>query len=212
MSSPETPGIIRRVVAHRDVVYAAFEDPTVGVWIFKRGKKVGELQDTGNRWSTWRDLLVFGEWVVGAFARGLAVWRRETGELYTEIEMADASGELTAVCHPSTYLNKLVVARRNGDLDIWNVKTGWEITMAFSCAVVANLVQQEYLYHFISPGRRINQVYFSSNRPVANAGNQCRCCRLLHWTDSPAQHPDGQATLFAECTNRCSSPAPEANH
>lgn len=68
----------------------------------------------------WRELLVFGEWIVGAFGWGLVVWKRETGEVYTEIEI---TGEVTAAVHPSTFLNKVVVARKDGVLEIWNVKT-----------------------------------------------------------------------------------------
>lgn len=93
------------------------------MWIFKRGKKIGELQEPAQQWGAWKELIVFGEWVVGAFDRALVIWRKETGEIYTEIEMAGKSGAVTAVCHPSAYLNKLVVARRNGDLEIWNIKT-----------------------------------------------------------------------------------------
>lgn len=125
VSSPPTPGVIARVVAHKDVVYVAFADPNAGggVWIFKRGKKSGELQQPSQRWGAWKELIVFGEWVVGAFGEALVVWRRESGEVYTEIKMGGRCGVVTAVCHPSAYLNKLVVARRNGDLEIWNIKT-----------------------------------------------------------------------------------------
>jgi U3 small nucleolar RNA-associated protein 21 len=127
VSSPPTPGMIARVVAHKDVVYVAFADTGTcgggGVWIFKRGKKIGELQQPSQNWGARKELIVFGEWVVQAFAKALVVWRRETGEVYTEIEMGGKSGAATAVCHPSAYLNKLVVARRSGDLEIWNIKT-----------------------------------------------------------------------------------------
>ncbi|KAF8251672.1 Utp21-domain-containing protein [Wilcoxina mikolae CBS 423.85] len=127
VSSPPTPGLITRVVAYKDV-YAAFSDHGVaGVWIFKRGKKVGELQKPAQKWGAWKELIVFGEWVIGAFERALVVWKKEGGEVYTEIEMGGKGGAIAAVCHPSAYLNKLVVARRNGDLEIWNVKTSKKI-------------------------------------------------------------------------------------
>lgn len=126
VSSPATPGLIRRVVAHKDLVYAAFDDELIRVWIFKRGKKIAELepvrtlQSGGKRDGRWRELLIFGDWVVGAFDWGLVVWRRTTGEVYTEIEVV---GEVTALVHPSTFLNKVVVGKANGSLEIWNVKT-----------------------------------------------------------------------------------------
>ncbi|PWW76120.1 WD40 repeat-like protein [Tuber magnatum] len=128
-SSPPTPGTIRRVVAHRDVVYVAFEDPLVRVWVLKRGRKVAELAVAGEgrkKATEWRDLVVFGDWVVGVLDWGMAVWRRETREVYTTIEV-DNRGEITAAVHPSTYLNKMVIARMGGVLEIWNVKTGKKI-------------------------------------------------------------------------------------
>ena len=106
-SSPPTPGTIARVAAHRDVVYVAFAGGSTaaagggsgaGVWVFKRGKKAGELQSpTQATWGAWKDLLVFGEWVIGAFDGALVVWRRESGEVYTEMEIT----AVTAVCHPA---------------------------------------------------------------------------------------------------------------
>ncbi|PWW72359.1 Utp21-domain-containing protein [Tuber magnatum] len=128
-SSPPTPGDIRRVVAHRDVVYVAFEDPLVRVWVFKRGKKVAELAVAGEgrkEIAEWRDLVIFGDWIVGILDWGMVVWKRETREVYTEIEMGNR-GEVTAALHPSTYLNKIVIARLGGMLEIWNVKTGKQI-------------------------------------------------------------------------------------
>ena len=128
-SSPPTPGTICRIAAHRDVVYVAFEDPLIKVWVFKRGKKVAELAAAGEgrkKATEWRDLVIFGDWVVGALDWGMVVWKRETQEVYTEIEM-DGRGEVTAAVHPSTYLNKIVIARMGGVLEIWNVKTGCEL-------------------------------------------------------------------------------------
>jgi hypothetical protein len=151
VSSPPTPGAIARVVAHKDVVYTAYSDNNTGggVWVFKRGKKIGEFQAPGQKWGAWKELIVFGEWLVGAFDRALVIWRRETGEVYTEIEMGGKSGAVTAVCHPSAYLNKVVVARRNGDLEIWNVKTRYLTPGGGSGGRGCELIQaqQEDLYY-----------------------------------------------------------------
>ncbi|TGZ82394.1 Utp21-domain-containing protein [Ascodesmis nigricans] len=127
VTSPPTPATITKVVAHKDLVYAAFGDGVksiVGVWIFKRGKKAAELQEPTRRWGAWKDLVIFGTWVVGAFDKAAVVWRKDTGEIHTELEMGGQDGALTAICHPASFLNKVVIARRNGDLQIWNVKTG----------------------------------------------------------------------------------------
>lgn len=93
--------------------------------MFKRGKKLAELQTPTRNWGGWKDLIVFGEWVIGAFDKGVVVWRKESREIHTELEMGGEAGVATAICHPASFLNKVVVARRNGDLQIWNVKTGY---------------------------------------------------------------------------------------
>lgn len=123
------------------MVYVAFEDPLVKVWVFKRGKKIAELGVAGEgrkKVTEWRDLVIFGDWVVGVLDWGMVVWKRETREVYTEIEM-DSHGEVTAAVHPSTYLNKIVIARMGGVLEIWNVKTGWELFLFLRLEVFANI-------------------------------------------------------------------------
>lgn len=95
--------------------------------MFKRGKKVAELEEPIGGWNTsgWREILIFGDWIIGAFGDGqIVVWRVSTKEVHTEIQPTKG-GEIVGIVHPSTYLNKLVVARAGGGLQIWNVKTGY---------------------------------------------------------------------------------------
>ena len=117
-------------MAWKDFVFAAFggleSDNTHGVWVFKRGKKVAELQEPMGGWnkSGWKDLIIFGDWVVAAFGNGeMVVWKATSKEVHTEIQSSHG-GDIVAVVHPNTYLNKVVVARTGGELQIWNVKTG----------------------------------------------------------------------------------------
>jgi hypothetical protein len=51
------------------------------------------------------------------------------------------------VCHPSAYLNKVVVARRCGDLEIWNVKTRYDALIVGEYVSKLIEMQQEDLYH-----------------------------------------------------------------
>jgi U3 small nucleolar RNA-associated protein 21 len=40
------------------------------------------------------------------------------------MEDFDASGfEVTAMLHPSTYLNKILLGARDGTLQLWNIRT-----------------------------------------------------------------------------------------
>ncbi|KAL7276956.1 rRNA-processing protein utp21 [Rhizina undulata] len=133
VTSPPVPGTIRRVVAHKDIAYAAYEGDVSGVWVFKRGRKITELEglNGGDGLGKWKALVVFGEWIVGAFDNSMAVWKRETGEVWTVMEMG-AGGTIEAMVHPSAYLNKVVVARRGGAVEVWNVKTGKKIYTVLS--------------------------------------------------------------------------------
>jgi len=101
-------------------------DSAHGAWVFRRGKKVAELEEPMGGWNTsgWGEMLIFGDWIVGTFGDGqIVVWRVSTKEVHTEIQPTKGGG-IVGVAHPSTYLNKVVVARAGGDLQIWNVKTG----------------------------------------------------------------------------------------
>lgn len=96
-----------------------------GVWIFKRGKKIGELEEPTGGWRLdWKEFVVFGDWAVGAFGNGdIVVWKVGTREVHTEI-MTGKNGGVVGLIHPNTHLHKIVVARTGGNLEIWNVKTG----------------------------------------------------------------------------------------
>lgn len=118
-------------MAWKDYVFAAFggtvSESAHGVWVFRRGKKVAELETPMGGWNTsgWRELLIFGEWVVGAFGDGgMVIWKVSSKEVHTEIQYSNG-GDIVGLVHPATYLNKIVVARAKGELQLWNVKTGY---------------------------------------------------------------------------------------
>ncbi|KAF8469092.1 Utp21 specific WD40 associated putative domain-containing protein [Kalaharituber pfeilii] len=157
LSSPCTPADIRRVAAWKEYIYAAFggtvADTAHGVWVFRRGKKVAELESPLGGWNKdgWKELLIFGDWVVGAFGNGeMVIWKVSTKEVHTEIQ-STKGGEILGVVHPSTYLNKIVVARIRGELQIWNVKTG---KLKYTCLLsispgttITSLINTPHLHH-----------------------------------------------------------------
>lgn len=36
-------------------------------------------------------------------------------------------GDITAILHPATWLNKVVIGRENGVVQIWNIRTGYDL-------------------------------------------------------------------------------------
>ncbi|KAI1450333.1 WD domain-containing protein [Annulohypoxylon stygium] len=132
MTRPQTPTTITATCAWRQKVFAAWGDPSEGseqgIWIFQRGKKVGELQLPPDLHQPIKQILVFGSWVVACGLTRIEVWKSATLEHYTTLfTMASKKGdnELTGgITTMPTYLNKIFAGRRNGWVEIWNVSTG----------------------------------------------------------------------------------------
>ncbi|KAI1461286.1 WD domain-containing protein [Annulohypoxylon moriforme] len=132
MTRPQTPSDITATYAWKQKVFAAWGDPREGsgqgIWIFQRGKKVGELQLPPDLQQPIKQILVFGSWVVACGLTRIEVWKSATLEHYTTLfTMASKKGdnELSGgICTMPTYLNKIFAGRRNGWVEIWNVSTG----------------------------------------------------------------------------------------
>lgn len=128
LTRPQTPESITATLAWKKVVLAAWGGPTAnssrGVWVFQRGKQVGELElPRGARENITR-LLAFGEWIVGCGATSIQVWKSSTFEHYTTLQSASSSALSGSLCNMPTYLNKIFVGRKDGSVEIWNVSTG----------------------------------------------------------------------------------------
>ncbi|EFR05515.1 U3 small nucleolar RNA-associated protein 21 [Nannizzia gypsea CBS 118893] len=136
LTRPQTPALITAIHAWKDRVFAAWGGQSVtqqrGVWVFKRGKKVAELEMPaivpGSAAQSVDRLVVFGSWVVGCCSNCLIIWKSADYSHYTTLIPA-ATKEFTklvpdSLCTMPTYLNKVFVGRSDGCVDIWNVSTG----------------------------------------------------------------------------------------
>lgn len=131
LSRPQTPEPITATYAWKDVVFAAWGGfrPGVpaGIWVFKRGKRVAELQPPPTVTGPIVRLLVFGSWVVACSERSIEVWKNQSYEHYTTLLPANSADQPVfsgQMCTMPTYLNKVFVGRYDGSVDIWNVSTG----------------------------------------------------------------------------------------
>lgn len=132
ITRPQTPYDITATCAWKEKVFAAWGDAgngeTQGLWIFQRGKKVGELELPLDLEQPIKQTIVFGSWVLGCSSTRIEVWKTSTLEHYTTLfTMASRKGdnELTGgICTMPTYLNKVFAARKDGWVEIWNVSTG----------------------------------------------------------------------------------------
>lgn len=134
LSRPQTPAIITATHAWKDRVFAAWGGQAtggnVGVWVFKRGKKIEELDVPEGQSESIRQIMVFGSWIVGCCSTRVEVWKSATYEHYTTItptrlSKSPAGPALSGVIsHLPTFLNKIFLGRQNGGVDIWNLSTG----------------------------------------------------------------------------------------
>lgn len=53
----------------------------------------------------------------------MKVWDIEAADLYTDINFEPDSFEVTAIMHPATYVNKILVGSRQGQLQLWNLQS-----------------------------------------------------------------------------------------
>lgn len=92
---------------------------------YVRGRPVSQYDaEDGALLST---LLVLGDYVVALAADGLAafVWSLTTAELLQTL--AFGGWAASAVVHPATYLNKVVLGGTDGSVQLWNVRTAQRI-------------------------------------------------------------------------------------
>ena len=134
LTRPQTPDDITATLAWKDRVFAAWGGEAtgghVGVWVFKRGKKVGELDRPPGLSESINQLVIFGSWIVGGSSTRIEVWKSATYEHYTTltptIPRKAGQGRILSggICNMPTYLNKIFVGKQDGGLDIWNLRTG----------------------------------------------------------------------------------------
>ncbi|KAI9790613.1 MAG: hypothetical protein M1816_004945 [Peltula sp. TS41687] len=133
VTRPQTPGIITATIAWRDKVFAAWGPDgsgASGIWVFRRGKKIDELEMPRGPQESIKQLLIFGSWIVACCENQILVWRSTSYEHYTTLvpsglRTGKNKGTLSgAMCTMPTFLNKIFVGRQGGSVEIWNVGTG----------------------------------------------------------------------------------------
>ncbi|XP_070706869.1 WD repeat-containing protein 36 [Pempheris klunzingeri] len=71
-----------------------------------------------------RLLLPLGDQLISADRGGdVIVWDVHGGDVYLQLHFDPASFDVSAMMHPSTYLNKVLLGSSQGALQLWNIKT-----------------------------------------------------------------------------------------
>ncbi len=133
LTRPETPENITATAVWKDRVFAAWgadaADSAHGVWVFKRGKKVDELEQPAENDEPIGRILIFGAWIVGCCSTKIEVWKSSSYEHYTTLRSPFSSKQGVGnhfthnICNIPTYLNKILVGKQDGSVEIWNINT-----------------------------------------------------------------------------------------
>ncbi|XP_068562929.1 WD repeat-containing protein 36 [Cebidichthys violaceus] len=71
-----------------------------------------------------RLLLPLGDQLISADGSGdVIVWDVQEGDIYLRLQFDPATFDVSAMMHPSTYLNKVLLGSSQGALQLWNIKT-----------------------------------------------------------------------------------------
>ncbi|XP_063066369.1 WD repeat-containing protein 36 [Engraulis encrasicolus] len=113
------PDDISCLAADRMLVFAAHGKTVVA---FARNKEVVHTY-SGHRGDVHL-LLPFGDHLISVDRENaVIVWDVEAEEEYLQISFDKVSFEVSALMHPSTYLNKILLGSRQGGLQLWNIKS-----------------------------------------------------------------------------------------
>ncbi|KAE9990570.1 hypothetical protein EG327_001253 [Venturia inaequalis] len=138
---PQTPENITATAAWKGHVMAAYgsqeSGSNCGIWVFKRGQKVNELQIPQGGIEAVTKILTFGSWIVGCCRTKIEIWSSPNLEHYTTINPGHGRRGATitgGVCNMPTYLNKILVGTSDGCVEVWNVSTGKLLYTVFPSA------------------------------------------------------------------------------
>ncbi|KAF4550889.1 Utp21-like protein [Elsinoe fawcettii] len=132
ITRPQTPGSITATLAWRDRVFAAWNyteadqngSSSIGISIFKRGKLVGELELPAGHEEAISAFRIFGSWLVTTSSSVIQIWKLTTLEHYTTIQCMPGSSYTGAIATVPTLLNKILLGKDDGSVEIWNVASG----------------------------------------------------------------------------------------
>ncbi|KAG2084691.1 WD40-repeat-containing domain protein [Suillus discolor] len=151
---PEVQDPISCLVMDGDAVWAAS-----GVHVIKylRGKEVSRVSNPLQ--TPLAFVILFGTQLLALTEDGarMLIWEVSTNEqaLSTTIQF-DIGFTATSILHPATYLNKVLVASKEGDMQLWNIRTQTCIHK-FSNSLLRTLPSQQHMNSLSSPITALTQ-------------------------------------------------------
>ncbi|KTW25647.1 hypothetical protein T552_03507 [Pneumocystis carinii B80] len=88
----------------------------------------------------------------------LIIWNVHSREMYSKIEF-DRGEEVLCMLHPATYLNKFIFGKKDGTVEIWNIRTGKRIYEFSSFKISVTCLEQAPVLDVIAIGLANGVIY-----------------------------------------------------
>ncbi|KAL4237143.1 WD repeat-containing protein 36 [Mactra antiquata] len=186
------PDDISVLTVDRDLTFTACRNV---IRAFTRGKQVIHTYE-GHK-SDVQLLLPFGSHLISVDVDSkVIIWDIRSEGQYTEIEFDTNIFDITAICHPSTYLNKILFGSKQGTLELWNVRknsliysfTGWGVSvtvieqapavdvvavgLASGQIILHNLKYDETIMKFLQDWGPVTSISFRTDgHPIMTSGS-----------------------------------------
>ncbi|KAI9595640.1 Utp21 specific WD40 associated putative domain-containing protein [Syncephalis fuscata] len=93
------------------------------ILVYERVSQVKQLEIPSK--AEVRQLLPFGDFLVGIYADNVVrTWKLSEDQIISELSFDRREFAISTIIHPSTYLNKLLLASEQGGMELWNIATG----------------------------------------------------------------------------------------
>ncbi|XP_077398724.1 WD repeat-containing protein 36-like [Vanacampus margaritifer] len=173
------------------------------VYAFARNKEV-VMRYRGHEQEV-RLLLPFGDQLISSDGGGLViVWDVQSGDVYLQLHFEPATFDVSAMMHPSTYLNKVLLGSSQGALQLWNLKTSKLLYTFAGWSAGVTVLQQSPAVDVVAVGTATGRIIVHNIRLdetlMAFAQDWGPITSLAFRTDGPptlaAGSPQGHVTLW----------------
>ncbi|KAJ3294723.1 hypothetical protein HK104_003329 [Borealophlyctis nickersoniae] len=115
---PRTSVQISALAAHKDLTFAAVGHEIV---VYARAKEIARMGFEEG--VSIMSLTIFGDLILALCDDNcIRMYNHATRELHNTLELP-STFRATTLLHPSTYLNKILVASQQGTMQLWNIRT-----------------------------------------------------------------------------------------
>lgn len=148
------------LAADRMLVFAAAGRD---ICAFARNKEV--VQRFHGHEQEVRLLLPLGDQLISADAGGdVIVWDVQSAEVYLRLTFDPETFDLSAMMHPSTYLNKVLLGSRQGSLQLWNIRTSKQVFSFSGWSSAVTVLQQSPAVDVVGVGTATGRIIIHNIR------------------------------------------------